>query len=91
MCATLMSARAALEALVADLVVRNQFIERPVAGRPSREILLAFGLGKGERQSSCTAVLACIQPAESLKKGQQYPFWRIFVPKGRLHAIGGHG
>jgi len=58
--ATLMSVRTALDALVADLVARNQFIERPVAGRPSREIVLSFGPDKGERQSTCTAVLACI-------------------------------
>ena len=58
--ATLVSLRVALEALVEDLVARNQFIERPVAGRPAGEILLAFGLDKGGRQSSCMAILACI-------------------------------
>ena len=58
--ATLVSLRAALEALVENLVARNQFIERPVSGRPAGETLLAFGLDKGGRQSSCKAILACI-------------------------------
>jgi len=58
--ATLVSVRAAVEALVADLLARNQFIERPVEGHPAGEILLSFGLDKGGRQSSCKAILACI-------------------------------
>jgi len=58
--ATLVSLRAALEALVEDLVSRNQFIERPVAGRPAGEIIFALGLDKGGRQKSCKAILACI-------------------------------
>jgi len=58
--ATLVSVRAAVEALVADLVARNQFIERPVEGHPAGEILLSFGLDKGGRQSSCKAILACV-------------------------------
>jgi len=55
--ATLASPRAAVEAMVADLVARNQFIDRLVAGRPAGEILLAFGLDKGGCQSSCKAIL----------------------------------
>jgi len=50
--ATLVSLRAALEALVEDFAARNQFIERPVAGRTAGETLRAFGLDKGGRQSS---------------------------------------
>jgi len=57
--ATLVSLRAALEALVENLVARNQFIERPVSGLPTGEILLAVGWDKGGRQSSCKAILAC--------------------------------
>jgi len=66
--ATLASMRAAVEAPVADLVARNQFIEWPVRGRPEREILLSFGLEKGGHQSSCQAILACInQPQPCIR------------------------
>ena len=58
--ATPVSVRAAVEALVADLLARNQFSERPVEGHPAGEILLSFGLDQGGRQSSCEAILACI-------------------------------
>jgi len=58
--ATLVSVRAAVEALVEDLLARNQIIERPVHGHPAGEILLSFGLDKCGRQSSCKAILACI-------------------------------
>jgi len=66
--AMLASPRAAVEAMVADLVARNQFIDRPVAGRPAGEILLAFGLDEGGRQSSCKAILACINQAHSCSR-----------------------
>ena len=59
--ATLASIRAAVETLVADLVARNHFIERPVRGRPEGEIPLSFGLVKGGRQSSFKDFLACIK------------------------------
>jgi len=72
--ATLVSVRAAVEALVADLIARNQFIERPVAGRPDGEILLAFGLDKGGRQSSCKAVLACINQPQPCSRDKTILF-----------------
>ena len=49
--ATLVSVRAAVEALVADLLTCNQFIERPVEGHPAGEIVLFFGLDKSCRQN----------------------------------------
>jgi len=58
--ATLVRVRAAVEALVEDLLARNQFIEKPVHGHPAGEMLLSFGLNKSGRQSSCKAILACI-------------------------------
>jgi len=72
--ATLASPRAAVEAMVADLVARNQFIYRPVAGRPAGEILLAFRLDKGGRQSSCKAILACINQAHPCSRGKNILF-----------------
>lgn len=42
--ATLMSVLAAVEALVSDILARNQFFERPVEGNPGGGSLLFFGL-----------------------------------------------
>jgi len=58
--ATLMDVRAAVEALVSDILARNQFFERSVLGHPGGASLLSFGLDKGGRQISCKAILACI-------------------------------
>jgi len=56
--------RSAVEALVADLLARNQFIERPVVGRPAGEVLLSFGLDKVGRHRSCKEILSCINQAQ---------------------------
>jgi len=67
--ATVARLRAAVEALVADLVARIQFIERLVCGRPDGETLLSFDLDKGGRQSSCRTILACIdQPQPCIRE-----------------------
>jgi len=66
--ALLESVRSAVEALVTDLLARNQFLERPVVGRPAGEVLLSFGLVKGGRQSSCKAILSCINQAQPCRR-----------------------
>jgi len=89
--ATLVSVRAAVEALVADRIAWNQFIERPVAGRPDGEILLVFGLAKGARQSLSKAVLACINQPQPGIWDNTILFWCFSLRKGRLPLIGCYG